>query len=264
MANYPVGYYPPGFFSPGYFPAGEGSVDPPPSGNPNGSGSHFPPGFFPPGMFPVGFFPGGVESVSIFSVHEFLTNLYNDELSDLFIGNQVNYEEPRAKLLPLINTAMLQAYAKYRVIVALEDLTVSRDTRVYALQAENVLAILDVVNSYGRSLSGDEVRILGTTLVIPCPRDVTLQVEYKLKPTKFTVDQDDEEVGLILPTLLVPWLSCWVASKVYMARKDEANQAKAAMLMNSAVEYDYVFQQTNTTNEFSSGNSDKLCLKGFA
>jgi hypothetical protein len=261
MATFPVGYYPPGFFSPGYFSGGveEDPIIP----DPNGSGSHFPAGFFPEGMFPVGFFPGGVQSVVGFSLAEFLTNLYNDELSDLYIGNQNYPEEARPKLLPIINTAMLQAYAKYRVIVAIEAVELTRGVVVYSLQAENVLAVLDVTNSYGRSLATDEVRILGTSLTFPCPRETTVHVEYKLKPTKFVEDQNDEEVGLILPTLLVPWLSSWVAHRVYRARKDEGSLAKAAELLTAANEYEMIYQQTNTTNEFTSCGNNSFCAKGF-
>lgn len=223
-----------------------------------------PPGYFPPGYFPPGYFAGGEAATTVMTVDEFLSNLYNDELSDLFIGNRNSKEEPRAKLLPILNVGMLQAYAKYRVIVAIEELTVTEDAHSYSLTATDVLAITDVVNSYGRSLTGDEVKILGSVLTFPCPKNVTLQVEYKPKPAKYTEDQDDEEVGLILPTLLVPWLSCWVAHRVYKGRKDESSNMKAAQLLQSALDYEFVFQQTNTTNEFSSGNSDKLCLKGFA
>lgn len=198
------------------------------------------------------------------TVDEFLQDLYNDELSDLFIGNQVSKEEPRAKLIPLMNAGMLQAYAKYKVALSTEELVVTEDVDTYTLAATDAMAITDVVNSYGRSLTGDEVIILGTTLTFPDPQSVTLQVEYKTKPVRFTMDQDDTITELVLPDLLVPWLACWVASKVYMGRKDEGSIAKGGALLQSALAYDNVFQQTNTTNEFSSGNSNKLCLKGFA
>jgi hypothetical protein len=197
-------------------------------------------------------------------VSEFLSDLYNDELSDLFIGNRNNREESRSKLLPLMNAGMLQAYAKYKVALATEELVVTEDVDTYTLAATDALAITDVVNSYGRSLTGDEVSILGTTLTFQDPQNVTLQVEYKTKPVRFTMDQDDTTTELVLPDLLVPWLACWVASKVYMGRKDEGSIAKGGTLLQSAMTYDNVFQQTNITNEFSSGNSNKLCLKGFA
>jgi hypothetical protein len=197
-------------------------------------------------------------------VSEFLSDLYNEELSDLFIGNRNNREEPRSKLLPLMNAGMMQAYAKYTVLTATEELVVTEDVDTYTLTATDSLAITDVVNSYGRSLTGDEVKILGNVLTFPCPKNVTLQVEYKVKPVKFTETQDDETVDLVLPDLLIPWLSCWVASKIYLAQKDEGSIAKGGLLLQSALSYDNVFQQTNTTNEFSSGNSNKFCLKGFA
>lgn len=263
MSN-PPGYFPAGFFPLGYFPGGEAPEPPPPGGDP---GSHFPPGLFPPGFFPPGFFAGGQgeAATTVMTVDEFLSNLYNDELSDLFIGNRNNKMEPRSKLLPIMNVGMLQAYAKYRVVIAAEQLTVIDGVRAYELKTPDVLAITDVTNSYGRSLSfGDEVKILGNILTFPCPKNVVLQVEYKLKPVKFVEDQNDEETPLVLPTLLIPWLSCWVAHRVYKGRKDEGSNAKAAQLLASALDYELVFQQTNTTNEFSSGNSDKLCLKGFA
>lgn len=197
-------------------------------------------------------------------VSEFLSDLYNDELSDLFIGNRNNREESRSKLLPLMNAGMMQAYAKYTVLTATEELVVTEDVYTYTLTATDSLAITDVVNSYGRSLTGDEVQILGNVLTFPNPSNVTLQVEYKVLPTRFTIDQDDEDVDLVLPALLIPWLSCWIASKVYLGQKDENSIAKGGLLLQSALSYDNVFQQTNTTNEFSSGNSNKLCMKGFA
>lgn len=223
-----------------------------------------PPGYFAPGYFPPGYFAGGEATTTAMSVHQFLTDLYNDELSDLFIGNRAHKEEPREKLLPIINRGMLQAYAKYRIIVTTEEMTVVEDQKTYIMSADNVLAVTDVVNAYGRSLTGDEVRILGNVLTFPNPSNAVLQVEYKVKPATYDLGQDDENVGLVLPTLLVPWLMCWVAHRVYRGRKDEASVFKAADLLQQALDYEAVYINTNTTNEFSSGNSDKLCMKGFA
>lgn len=223
-----------------------------------------PPGYFAPGYFPPGYFAGGEATTTAMSVHEFLTDLYNDELSDLFIGNRNHKEEPRAKLLPIINRGMLQAYAKYRIIVTTEELTVLESQQTYIMSADDVLSVIDVVNSYGRSLTGDEVRISGNVLTFPNPVNTTLQIEYKVKPATYNVGQDDENVGLVLPTLLVPWLSSWVAHRVYRGRKDEASVFKAADLLQQALDYEAIYQNTNTTNEFSPGNSDKLTQKGFA
>jgi hypothetical protein len=223
-----------------------------------------PPGYFAPGYFPPGYFAGGEATTTAMSVHEFLTDLYNDELSDLFIGNRNHKEEPRSKLIPIINRGMLMAYAKYRIIVATEELEVIESQRTYIMSADNVLAVTDVVNGYGRSLTGDEVRISSNVLTFPNPVNTTLQIEYKVQPATYDLGQDDENVGLVLPTLLVPWLSSWVAHRIYRARKDEASVFKAADLLQAAIDYELIYQQTNTTNEFSPGNSDKLTQKGFA
>lgn len=223
-----------------------------------------PPGYFAPGYFPPGFFAGGEAATTSFSVQEFLSILYNDDLADLFIANRNSREEPRAKLLPIINVGMMQAYAKYRIIIATEELAVNSNTHTYIMSADDVLAVTDVVNSYGRSLTSDEVYILGNVLTFPNPVDTTLQIEYKPKPHKYTEGQNDEQVGLVLPTLLVPWLSAWVAHRVYRMRKDESSVFKAAQLLQSALDYELVYQQTNTSNEFTARNSDKLCQKGFA
>jgi len=198
------------------------------------------------------------------TVDEFFSELYNDELSDLFIGNRNSREEPRAKLLPLMNTGMTYAYAKYKVQFAKVPLTVTADVSEYTLPQTDILAITRVINSHGRELEGHEVQILGQTLFFPDPVATTLTVEYKLKPFPFVEGQDDKTTPLNLPHLLIDWLRPYVASRYLAAQKTDAQVAKAKDFMNQAVTAEQVFMNTNTTNEYSSKNNTRLQGRGFA
>ncbi len=197
------------------------------------------------------------------NVDEFLSDLYNDELSDMFIGNRNSREEPRAKLLPLINRAMNQAYAKYQIAFDTEELVVTEEEDTYTLEAENVLQVVAVTNAYGRELTADEVYILDTVLVFPDPMAVTLEVAFKTKPVRFTEAQVDEDTDIVLPELLLPWMSSWVAARIFLAKKGDENQAKGASLLALASLYEQAYQDTNTTNEYTRTNSAKLTARGF-
>jgi hypothetical protein len=207
------------------------------------------------------------------SVAEFLSDIANDELSDMFIGNRNNAVENRAKLLPLMNKAMLQAYAKHDVKYDTIQLMVTADTKTYDLTdpaltdpdpALDPLQVTEVINPYGRALKPHECRILGNILYFPNPTDVELQVVFKLKPVRFTVDQVDEEVILDLPALLIPWMSSWVAAQTFISKKDDASLAAGSKLLQLAQTYEDIFTGTNTTNQQTKEDNSKLCSRGFA
>jgi hypothetical protein len=207
------------------------------------------------------------------NVAEFLSDLKNDELSDMFIGNRNNEIECRSKLLPIMNRAMLQAYAKYMIAWDSLQLTVTADEDTYDLMDDTVtdpdlteepLAVTEVINSYGRALDPDEVRIQGSILYFPCPQDVELQVVYKTKPVRFTEAQDDEDTEIVLPEMLLPWMSSWVAARYFLGQTDEAKRAKGAELLSLASTFENAFTGTNTTNEFTREDTSKLCARGFA
>lgn len=204
------------------------------------------------------------------TVDEFLSDLYNDELSDMFIGNRNAKVESRGKLLPLINKAMTQAYAKYMISWETLQLTVTSDVKTYDLTDDAIsmpnldpLAVIEVVNAFGRRLTAAECRIQGNILYFPHPKDVELQVLYKLKPVRLIESQDDEEVILNLPELLLPWMGSWVAYRVFASRKDEASVATAAKYKSLAQDFEDVFTGTNTTNESTHEDQTKLCARGF-
>lgn len=205
------------------------------------------------------------------NVAEFLADLANDELSDMFIGNRNNAVENRAKLLPLINKAMTQAYAKYMIAWDSVQLTVTADVKTYDLTDIAIsdpvldpLAVVEVINPYGRVLEPHECRIQGNILYFPNPTDVELQVVFKTKPVRLTEEQEDEEVILNLPELLIPWMSSWVAGRTFISRKDDASVAAGAKLLQLAQTFDDTFNGTNTTNEHTREDTSKLCLRGFA
>lgn len=205
------------------------------------------------------------------NVDEFLVDLYNDSLSDMFIGNRVSKEEPRSKLLPLMNKAMTQAYARYMIAWDTVQLTVSSDLNTYDLTDPSLsdppldpLAVIEVINSYGRALEPHECRIQGNILYFPCPKDVELQVVFKTKPARFVEAQVDEDTEIVLPELLLPWMEHWVAARYFLGKKDETSQAKGAELLALATADENVFTGTNTTNEFTREDSSKLCERGFA
>jgi hypothetical protein len=207
------------------------------------------------------------------NVLEFLTEMRNDELSDMFSGNRNSIEEERDKLLPIMNKAMLQAYAKHDVIIKTTQLTVTSDVKTYDIGSDEftdpdpalqVLQIVAVVNSYGRELDAHECRILGTVLYFPDPKDVELQVVYKEKPARFTEAQDDEVTEVVLPDLLYPWMSSWVAARLFLSKKDDASVAAGTKLLALASSYEQTFIDTNTTNQQTREDSSKLEVRGFA
>ena len=203
------------------------------------------------------------------TVDEFLVELYGDELSDMFVGNRNSKIESRGKLFPLMNTAMLYAYATFKIRLATVQLQVLDGTDVYVLldgltPRTDVLAITRVINTYGRELKPDEVTILGQTLTFPNPQTVELQVEYKVKPVRFTEEQDDEDVILDLPDLLVPWMRAFVAARIFMSQKTEEALAKGTHLMTQAKLMENLYTSTNTSNEFTLPDSSKMRLRGFA
>lgn len=197
------------------------------------------------------------------NVDEFLMDLYNEELSDMFIGNRNDKEESRGKLLPLMNKAMLQAYAKYNIKFATAPLTVEQNEKMYVMVEDDVLAVMGVVDGEQRILKAHEVQILGTTLYFPDPVAGAYTIRYKVRPTKFTEDQDDTAVEVELPELLVNWMSNWVAARVFLSRKDEVSIAKGTELMTLANTFEESFQATNTTNEYTREDNTKLQARGF-
>jgi len=198
------------------------------------------------------------------TVDEFLVELYNDELSDVFAGNRNAKVESRPKLLPLINTGMNYAYATYKINFTTTQLVVTADLKAYTLPETDILAITAIYNSYGRELEATEVSILGKELYFPVPDNVELQVEYKTKPTKFTVAQDDTAVQLVLPDLLIPWLRAYVASRYFASMKTDEAVGKSVDFQNQATRHEQIYQMTNTTNEYSSASNNRLGGRGFA
>jgi hypothetical protein len=197
------------------------------------------------------------------NIDEFLQDLYNDELSDMFIGNRNDKEEARPKLLPLMNKAMLQAYAKYNVKFTTVALATNATEQTYLMVEEDILAIMAVIDAEGRELKPHEVKVLGQTLLFACPKEAQYTVRYKVKPTRFIEAQEDEDVELELPDLLVSWMSCWVAARTFLSRKDDTSIAKGVELMTLAGNFEEAFQSTNTTNEYTNPDNSKLQARGF-
>lgn len=216
-------------------------------------------------MSSIGFGGGGFlhPSNAGFTVKEFLDQLCDNELSDLFLSGQHNREDCRARLLPLINAGMLYAYAKYKIKMSSTQIMVTEDKSVYPLTETNILSITRVINSYGRELEPHEVQIVGNTLIFPSPKNIELQVEYKVTPMKLTEELPDENVLLELPALLVPWLRSYVAGQYLSPMKTEAAVAKSNDFLAKAALAEQVFVDTNTTHEFTARETDKLSQKGF-
>lgn len=205
------------------------------------------------------------------TVDEFLSDLYNDELSDMFIGNRNAKVEARGKLFPLINKGMTQAYAKYMIAWQTVQLPITADEKTYdladpAFQSPPLdpLAVIEVLNVYGRRLTAAECRIQGNILYFPCPTDTELQVVYKTKPVRMDESQDDKTVSILLPELLLPWLGSWVAYRTFASKKDEGSLATAQKYLQLAQSFEDVFIATNTTNESTHEDNFKLCARGFA
>lgn len=225
--------------------------------------SLFDSGLFSPGLFSSSLFSGMDGDSPFISVHDFLQELYNDELSDLFIGNRNSSEESREKLLPLIHSGLLYAYAKYRINLKQVGLTTVSSRKTYTLSQSDVLQITNVISETGRELSSRDVQVLNRTLVFTCPKDAKWMVEYKVRPPRMTVDQDDKTVHIILPDLLVVWLKSHVASRIYMAQKNDASMAKGEHLLMQAAMWENLYISANTSNEFTSCDNHKLKARGF-
>lgn len=207
-------------------------------------------------------------------IEEFLQELYNDELSDMFAGNRNTVSESRPKLLPLINTAMTYAYAKWKVKYGSYMLTTTADVNEYEIPASegvlpnptvyyNVLQIVEIINVYGKELPQSEYQVLGRKIYFPYPEAQTLEVVFKVPHTKYTVAQDDALTELELPEMLVPWLKAYVCHRYFASMKTEPALAKAADFLSQAQMCEQTFINTNTTNEFTAAVVDKMTSRGF-
>lgn len=199
------------------------------------------------------------------TLEEFFQELFRDELSDLFPGNRMNANvESRPKLLPLINTAMAYAYAKWKIKYASEMLEIVEGTTEYQLAATDLMAVIQIVNVYGIDVPQTEYQVLGNTLYFPNPQTQTLEVIYKVKHVKYVEAQDDALTQLELPDMLVPWLKAYVCHRYFASMKTEGALAKAADFLLQAQMAEQVFMNTNTTQEFTAPTNRKLEARGFA
>jgi hypothetical protein len=206
-------------------------------------------------------------------IEEFLQELYVDELSDMFAGNRNNALEGRPKLLPLMNTAMAYAYAKWKIKYGSYMLDVSADVNEYEIPVSvgtdpnivyyNVLQIVQLVNVYGLDVPQSQWQALERKIYFPYPETQTLEVIYKEPHIKYTVAQDDAMVDLVLPEMLVPWLKAYVCHRYFASQKNEASLAKAADFLGQAMVCEQMFLNTNTTNEFTAPVNEKLSSRGF-
>lgn len=209
-------------------------------------------------------------------IEEFLQELYMDELSDMFAGNRNVATESRPKLLPLMNTAMAYAYAKWKIKYGSYMLNVTADVNEYEIPVSesvgavpttvyyNVLQIIELINVYGKELPQSEYQVLGRKIYFPYPENQTLEVVFKEPHTKYTVAQDDAFVDLELPEMLVPWLKAYVCHRYFASMKNEASLAKSADFLVQAQICEQSFINTNTTHEFTAPVNEKLSSRGFA
>jgi hypothetical protein len=128
------------------------------------------------------------------TIEEFLQELYGDELSDMFAGNRNDPDESRAKILPLMNTAMSLAYAKWKCKYDSEVLDIVEGTNEYELCAGDILAVIQIMNVYGLEMPQSDYQVLNQTVYFPYPQTQQVEVVYKVKHTKYTTDQDDSQV----------------------------------------------------------------------
>ncbi len=198
------------------------------------------------------------------TIEELLKELYGDELSDMFAGNRNSPKESRPKLLPLLNTAMAYAYAKWQCKVSTAMLEVVEGTHEYVLPQTDILQVLQLVNVYGVPVPGDSFQVLGQTLYFPYPATQTFEVIYKVRHEKYTLAQDDSETELELPEMLVPWLKAYVCYRYFASMKTDEAMAKAADFLNQAALCEVMFVNTNTTNEFTAPANTKMEARGFA
>lgn len=195
-------------------------------------------------------------------IEEFLQELYNDELSDMFAGNRNTILESRPKLLPLMNTAMSYAYSKWKVKYDSYMLTLTADVNEYEIPG-NLLQIVELINVYGKELPQSEYQVLGRNIYFPYPEAQTLEVIFKVPHVKYTIAQDDSLTDLELPEMLVPWLKAYVCHRYFASMKNETALAKAADFLVQAQMCEQSFINTNTTNEFTAPVTDKLSARGF-
>jgi hypothetical protein len=198
------------------------------------------------------------------TIDEFLQELYGDELSDHFAGNRNSLVESRPKLLPLLNSSMAYAYSKWKCAFSSEMLDITADVNEYTLEALDVLQVTQLVNVYGLDVPTSDYQVLGQQIYFPYPETQTLEVIYKIKHTKYTIEQDDEAVDLVLPEMLVPWLKAYVCHRYFAPMKTESALLKAADFLAQAMMCENVFVQTNTTNEFTAPTNRKMESRGFA
>jgi hypothetical protein len=197
------------------------------------------------------------------TIEEFLQELYADELSDAFAGNRTNVNESRAKLFPLMNTAMAYAYAKWKIKYDSELINVVEATNEYTLAATDVLSIIQIVNVYGLDVPQSEYQVLGQSIYFPYPQTQQLEVVYKVKHAKYTTAQDDSLVDLELPDLLVPWIKAYICHRYYASMASESGAAKATHFLALATMAEQLYVDTNTTGEFTAPSNEKMLARGF-
>lgn len=197
------------------------------------------------------------------TIEEFLQQLYGDELSDMFAGNRNSPTESRAKLFLLMNNGMDYAYAKWKLKYDSTMLNVVEGTTEYVLPDTDILQVSQLINVYGLEVPSSEYQVLGQTIYFPYPQTQTLEVVYKVKPTKFVTSQTDSTTNLELPDLLVPWLKAYVCYRFFASMATEVGAAKATHFLALSVAAEDLYIQTNTTGEFTAPTSDKLASRGF-
>lgn len=198
------------------------------------------------------------------TIEELLTELFGDELSDMFIGNQHSVNETRGKILPLLNTAMNYAYARWKCKYDSEFINVVEGTHFYTLAGTDILQVTQLVNVYGLDVPTFEYQVLGQEIYFPDPATQTLEVVYKVKHTPYTTAQVDSTVALELPDMLVPWLKAYVSHRYFASMKTEEALQKSADFLAQAMLAENMYVQTNTTNEFTAPANTKLASRGFA
>lgn len=199
------------------------------------------------------------------TLEEFLQELFADELSDMFPANRTKATiESRTRLFPLINSAMSYAYSKWKCKYGSEMIDVVESTTDYVLAAEDVLSVIQLINVYGIEVPSSEYQVLGQTIYFPYPRTQTLEVVYKVKHTKYTLDRDDSLVEIELPEMLIPWLKAYVCHRYFASMKSEEALAKSADFLGQAQICELNFVNTNTTNEFTAPTNTKMEARGFA
>lgn len=199
------------------------------------------------------------------NMEEFLQELYREELSDVFSANRANAAiESRPKLFPLINSAMAYAYAKWKIKYGSEMLDVREDTTEYTLAATDLLSVIQLINVYGLEVPSTEYQVLGNKIYFPAPQTQTLEVVYKVRHTKFSLEQDDQFVEIELPDMLFPWLRAYVCFRYFSSMKTESGLQAAAQFLSQAQLCEAMYVDTNTTNEFTAPTNRKMESRGFA